>query len=282
MPTELAISSQRAARARGTTLFHFFLWMDWASVSFQRSTRPHVWATLCGFLKGRVMICLVALVCHRWIGMAQRSPPKPHGRLQAYRVDLSRGLDVPALHKQVGLLHSATACPPGTNYSISFLATRGHWNVFLCLVHPPLQKPPTPQMVNRRRWLWPLVGEREKCPTIPDPRGTRRTLSVGLWSPTSEHLDGKSLSGSKFGPKVPLSPVSLPSFFLSRLFFSCVRRTVIHNLIFYFHFERSNKGRCYFGFPSHMLPKMDSACSVHRLLSKMGEMWLDELITLRL
>lgn len=48
---------------------------------------------------------------------------------------LVMSLAILLLDKQASFLHSATTRPPGTNYSISFLATRGHWNVFLCL--PP-------------------------------------------------------------------------------------------------------------------------------------------------
>lgn len=59
---------------------------------------------------------------------------------------LDKSFAIPLLDKQVSFLHSATARPPGTNYSISFLATRGRWNVFLW---PP---PPT-KYLHPPKWL---------------------------------------------------------------------------------------------------------------------------------
>ncbi len=68
---------------------------------------------------------------HGW-GAARRSPHLQGG--------LDKSFAIPILDKQVSFLHSATARPPGTNYSISFLDTRGRWNVFLCPPPPPPSK----------------------------------------------------------------------------------------------------------------------------------------------
>lgn len=100
----------------------------------------------CVALKDWVMICLVALFCHRWIGMAQASTIATWLPLHI-QGGLVKSLAILSLDKQASFLHSATTRPPGTNYSISFLATRGHWNVFLCLPPPP------PAIPNPPKWL---------------------------------------------------------------------------------------------------------------------------------
>lgn len=112
----------------------------------------HVWATLCGFERsGYDLFGSFSVSQMNWRGpevsLATRAAPGIQG-------GLVRGLDVPALDKQVSFLHSATARPPATNYSISFLATRGHWNVFLRRAPPT---PPNPSPTHPPLLLLPPI-----------------------------------------------------------------------------------------------------------------------------
>lgn len=69
--------------------------------------------------------------------MNWHGPGIHHSHMAASHIQggLVKSLAILFLDKQASFLHSATTRPPGTNYSISFLATRGHWNVFLCFPH---------------------------------------------------------------------------------------------------------------------------------------------------
>lgn len=81
---------------------------------------------------GHCVWLVICLACHAW----WHSEDVHIGRMAVSTHNfVDKSFALPLLNKQVSVLHSATARPPGTNYSISFLATRGCWNVFLC-PHP--------------------------------------------------------------------------------------------------------------------------------------------------
>ena len=86
---------------------------------------PHVWETLCGFVKGAGYDLFGSagvsqMKCPRLPEVLPATWPSLH-----VQGGLVMGLAGSLQNKQVRFLPSATARPPATNYSISFLATRG-------------------------------------------------------------------------------------------------------------------------------------------------------------